>query len=140
MEMQKIIETVCRYFEARLRRETLSLLNETVRNLRIVLQEVLTDHYLTLPLPKAREFRFALSDQLSNICEELRSKHRCSDHDHNHHRYCTREILACFEWAEQIKSEIPDDPITQRVLALDIPILRPFDYGLEKGKLIRNKS
>lgn len=140
MEMQKIVETVCRYFEARLRKEAISLLNETVRNMRIILQGVLTDHYLELPLPKAREFRFALSDQLSSICEDIRNQYPCSTHDENHHRYCVKEILSCFEWAEQIKSEIPDDPITQRVLALDIPILRPFDYGIGKGKPVRRKA
>ena len=139
MEMKKIVDMVCRYFQARLQKETLSILNETVRTLRIALQTILTDHYLALPLSKAREFRYALADQLSNVCEEVRSRHNCSHHDENHHRYCVKEILSCFEWAEQIKAEIPDDIITQRVLALDIPILRPFDYGIGKGQPIKKK-
>lgn len=139
-EMVRIVETVRRYFEVRLQREVISVLNETVRGLRILLQEVLIDHYLALPLLKAKEFRFALGDQLSNVCEELHQNGNSSKEDDHHHRYCTKEILACFEWAEQIKAEIPDDPVTQKVLALDIPILRPFDYGLEKGKPVKRRS
>lgn len=135
MEMRKIVDMVCRYFEARLKKEALSILNETIRSLRVSLQTMLTDHYLALPLPKAREFRYALSDQLLNMCEDIHNQHHCSSQDKNHHHYCVKEILSCFEWAEQIKAEIPDDVITQRVLALDIPILRPFDYGIGKGQL-----
>lgn len=139
-EMVRIVEAVRRYFGVRLQREVISVLNETIRNLRILLQGVLIDHYLVLPLPKAKEFRFALGDQLSNVCEELRQNRNSSKEDDHHHRYCIKEILACFEWAEQIRVEIPDDLVTQKVLALDIPILRPFDYGLEKGKPVKRRT
>lgn len=138
-EMIRVVEAVRRYFEVRLQREMIATLNETIRNLRILLQEILIDHYLVLPLPKAKEFRFALGDQLSNVCEELRQSGNGTKEDDHHHRHCTKEILACFEWAEQIRAEIPDDPVTQKVLALDIPILRPFDYGLEKGKPVKRR-
>lgn len=138
--MIKVTEEVRRYLQARLAKEAITTLNEIIRNLRIVLQQVLIDYFLTLPLPKAREFRFALGDQLHNVCNELKRGGGYSVADQEHHQYCVREILACFEWAEQIKEEIPDDPVTQRILAVDIPILRPFDYGLIKGKPVGRKS
>lgn len=131
-EMMQIGMALRRYFEARLRREALTVLNETIRHLRILLQETVSNHFLLLPLVKAREFRFALGDQLYSICGEL--KKGCSVEDDCHHEYCVKGILACFEWAEQIKEEIPDDPVTQKILAIDIPILRPFDYGFGKKK------
>ena len=140
-EMANIVDGVRRYFEARLRKEAVATLNESIRTLRIVLQQMLTEHFLSLPIPKTREFRFALGDRLSSVCNDVSSSNHCTPEDQVHHRYCVSEILACFEWAEQIKEEIPDDPITQKILVVDIPILRPFDYGLgKKGKPIRFRS
>lgn len=134
-EMLKVVAKVRDYWQARLEGENISALNETIRELRILLQVILTDSFLSLPLPKAKEFRLALGDQLGSLCKELSP--RCASSELNHHHYCTQEILACFEWAEQIKEEIPDDVLTQRVLVIDIPILRPFHYGYPKMKPIR---
>lgn len=138
-EMGRMVDEVRCYLKARLERQAISALNESIRNLRIVVQQLLTDHFLALPLPKAKEFRFALADQLSSVCSELRNHDGCQPEDEEHHRYCIREVLVCFEWAEQIKEEVPDDPITQKILAVDIPILRPFDYGVGKTRSFRKK-
>jgi len=137
-EMSQVVGLVRQYLVSRLQRESMEVLNQIVRNLRILLQEVVTNYFLHLPLPQARQFRAALGDQLMGVCNELHS--RCGREDEEHHRYCVREIMACFEWAEQIKEEIPDDPVTQKILAIDIPILRPFDYGLKKGKVVQKPS
>lgn len=134
-EIVKVVAKVHDYWQARLDGQDVAVLSEIIRELRILLQAVLTDSFLSLPLPRAKEFRFALQDHLSNACNTLGS--RCSKTDMDHHFYCMQEVLTCFEWAEQIKSEIPDDLLTQRVLAVDIPILRPFHYGLAKTKPIK---
>lgn len=136
-EMRRLVDHVRGYWQARIDGEEMSVLSETIRQLRILLQETLTGFFLSFPLPKAREFRAALSDELRNACGDFRNQ--CSDHDHAHHQYCIREIVACFEWAEQIKEEIPEDPLTQRILAVDIPILRPFDYGVSKPRPIKRR-
>ena len=40
--------------------------------------------------------------------------------------YCVSEILTAFEYAMEIKKEFSGDPILQKMLALDIPILQHF--------------
>lgn len=134
-EMQQVVALVHRYFEHRIRKEKLDALSGIIHDLRVLLQQVVTNFFFHLPAEKAHQFRTTLADRLMGVCGSFHN--RCSKEEEHHHRYCVREIMACFEWAEQIKKEIPDDPITQKVLAIDIPILRPFDYGLKKGPVAR---
>ena len=128
-EMQRVVICVRRYLESRLEGAPISVLNELVREMRVQLQNVMTEYFLPLPLEKAHSFRVALEDHLSSLAGELNGHAKCGQEDEAHHSYCTREVLSCFMWAEQIKAEVPDDLVTQKVLAVDIPILRPFDYG-----------
>lgn len=127
-EMSQVVSLVRQYFMGRVRKDSIETLGQVIRDLRVVLQQVVSSYFLHLPLPQGREFRAALADQLMGICSEVYATG--SREDESHHRYCIKEIMVCFEWAEQIKEEIPDDPVTQKILAVDIPILRPFDYGL----------
>lgn len=136
-EMERVVAQVRGYWRSRLNGEEVTALSESIRQLRVLLQETLTGAFLALTLPKAREFRFALSDELTNACNEF--KNQCQPDDHQHHAYCVKEIVACFEWAEQIKAEIPDDILTQRILAVDIPILRPFDYGVSRPRPVKRR-
>ena len=131
-EIKQIVTCVNNYLEARTEKEPMQILNEHIRELRICLQHAITHIVLPLTLDKAREFRLALADQLSTLCDERRGN--VGSGEHHHYDYCLHQIISCFEWTEQIKEEVPDDPITQQILAVDIPILRPFDYGL--GKLV----
>lgn len=135
--MQQLVLSVHHYFQSRLDGEPIPVLNEIIRELRIMLQQVLLDHFLPLPVEKGRQFRVSLADHLSGVCRSFDGKGGA--HDEAHHRYCMQEVLACFEWAEQIKLEVPHDPITQKVLSVDIPILRPFNYGLKIGKIPHKK-
>lgn len=136
-EMQRVVICARRYLESRLNGTPVSILNGLVREMRVQLHKVLTEHFLALTLEKAREFRVALHDHLSSLMGEMNGHRKCSQQDIDHHSYCTQEILACFIWAEQIKAEVPEDLVTQRVLAVDIPILRPFDYGRKGHKSIK---
>lgn len=129
-EMSKIVELFDCYLEARLAEEPIQLLNQYVREMRICLQYAITHLFLPLPLERGRKFRHALSDQLATLCGAKWAK--ASVQERRHQDYCRRQIMSCFELAEQIKEEVPDDPITQQILGVDIPILRPFDYGLGK--------
>lgn len=137
-EMQRVTGLVRRYFICRMQRESINLMSEIIRDLRVSIQHVVTNYFFHLPQEKGRQFQTSLADQLNGICEGFREQ--CGEDDHKHHKYCMREVMACFEWAEQIKAEVPDDPITQKVLAVDIPILRPFDYGLGKAKPVARPS
>lgn len=129
-ELKQILNLFNRYLEDRLNDEPIQILNEHIREMRISLQHAVTHVFLPLPIDKAREFRRAMADRLTTLCDEKRG--RSSSGELQHQGYAVRQIMSCFEWAEQIKEEVPDDPITQQVLAVDIPILRPFDYGLGK--------
>lgn len=134
-EISQLTDLVRHYLQSRLQSAAIEVLNQTIRDLRIQLQQVVTNYFLHLPLPQARAFRSTLTDQLMGVVHELQPQ--CTKGDEDHHYYCVREVVACFEWAEQIKEEIPEDPLTQKILAIDIPILRPFDYGLKKGRVVQ---
>lgn len=128
-DISQIVNLVRRYFQDKLSGEPISALSLVIHDLRIVMQRVITDYYLQLSLAEEKRFRSALADQLVSAVGEV---YAGKETQHKEHRqYCVGEILACFEWAEQIKEEVPDDPITQKILAIDIPILRPFDYGYD---------
>lgn len=128
-DIAQIVGLVKRYFQDKLNKEPISSLSLVVHDLRIVIQRVITDYYLQLSLEEEKRFRGALADQLMSAVGEVYAGNDSKDREHR--QYCVKEILACFEWAEQIKEEIPDDPVTQKILAIDIPILRPFDYGYD---------
>ncbi len=125
-DIAQIVGLVRRYFQDRLTHESIASLSLVIHDLRIVLQRVLIDYYLHLPLDEERRFRGALSDQLIGGINQVYAGRDSEDREHR--QYCLQEILACFEWAEQIKNEVPDDSVTQKILAIDIPILRPFRY------------
>ena len=128
-EMLKVTVLVGRYFDHRLQKQPLQVLNVLVHDLRILLHQMILDHFLPLPLEQAREFRSALVDRLMGVYGQYQPKYnRVEDKEHCH--YLIKQIILSFELAEQIMEEIPHDPITQRILAVDIPILRPFDYGI----------
>jgi len=128
-EIRGVLVLVGKYFDNRLQKQPLQVLNIMVHDLRIALHQMILDHFLPLPLDQAREFRSALVDQLMGVYGQYQSK--CSKaEDKEHCHYLIKQIVLSFELAEQIMEEIPHDPITQRILAVDIPILRPFDYGV----------
>lgn len=131
--MNRVADLMQRYFISRSQQRELDFLNEIIRELRVLVQEVLTERFLPLPLPEARNYRFALADRLYSLCKDINGS--CpSEHEQNHYRYCVQQLMTCFEWAEQIKEEIPDDPVTQKILVVDIPILRPFCYDFKLTK------
>lgn len=134
-DIAQIVGLVRRYFQDRMNHEPIPSLNLMIHDLRIVLQRVVSDYYLHLPLDEERRFRGALSDQLVSGINQLYVGKDSQDKEHR--QYCVREILSCFEWASQIKNEVPDDPVTQKILVVDIPILRPFDYGFNSTTPLR---
>lgn len=102
-------------------------LGEAVRDMRLIIGRLLTDHFLELTLEEGDKFCKALATMLTDRCEQLPEEKQVKE---EYCRYCVGEILTVFEFAMEIKKEFSDDPILQKILALDIPILRPFDYGL----------
>lgn len=128
--MTQAINRLCvsleNYFMERHRKEPMHELSGLVRDVRILIQQILIDTFLPLSLDQAKDFRGILTDQLHGLCGSLRDS---VPSDEKHHLYCVQGIISCFKTAEKIKEEIPDDFYTQRILIMDIPILRPFDYG-----------
>ncbi len=102
-------------------------LNEAVRDMRLIIGRILIDHFLGLTLEEGDKFCKALATMLADRCEELPEE---KEIEGEYCQYCMGEVLTVFEYAMEIKKEFADDPILQKMLALDIPILRPFDYGL----------
>lgn len=126
-EIQEVRRQVRHFLEERHRRRDVTHLNTMIRNLRISVQGLLLNYFIHMGLEESERFCNAFHDQLLGACGEAK------DADHEYHQYYVQAIMTTFEWAHQIKSEIHDDPVTQRVLIIDIPILRPFDYGLKKS-------
>ena len=101
-------------------------LGETVASLRTILGRLVADHFLKLDAEREPHFCATLSAMLSERAATLPS----SDTDRSHVDYVIEEILTAFEWAQEIKAEFPHDPVMQRIVSFDVPILRPFDYDL----------
>lgn len=106
-------------------------LGESVRDLRLIVGRLLADHFMALPAKEEAKFCSALAAMLADRAASLPLDH---EGDTEYIDYCIGEILTGFEYAQEIKAAYPDDSVLQKILALDIPILRPFDYGL-KGRL-----
>lgn len=106
-------------------------LGESVKDMRLIVGRLLVDHFLGLPPKQEEKFCAALAAMLADRAESLPAER---GDDGEYCRYCIGEILTAFEYAQEIKAAYPGDRVLQKILALDIPILRPFDYGL-RGKL-----
>ncbi len=124
------------YLDERAFNKPIEILADSVRDLRIIVQQLLLEHFLRLGGAEAERFIKALAVVLAKRSAKVPVENR---EDKKYMQYCIGEVLTAFEWAQEIKKEYPDDPSTQRILALDIPVLRPFDYGL-KSKIRLVKS
>jgi hypothetical protein len=110
-------------------------LGESVHDMRLIIGRLLADHFLGLSAEEETRFCSALALMLADRCQALPVE---GEEDRRYCDYCIAEILTCFEQAQEIKAAYPDDPVFQKILALDIPILRPFDYGLrDKLRLVK---
>lgn len=105
----------------------IEVLADSVRDLRILIQQLLLEHFLVIPKAKEEKFIKAMATALAKRSNRVPLE---TKQDKKYVDYCVGELITPFEWAEEIKREFPDDYPTQRILALDIPMLRPFDYGL----------
>jgi len=104
-------------------------LAEAVRDLRIIIQRLLLEYVMKLTPAKAEKFASTLAVVLAKRSDSIPAQSR---EDKKYAKYCIGEIITAFEWSVEIKREFPRDAEAQRILALDIPVLRPFDYGLRK--------
>ena len=102
-------------------------LSESVRDMRLILGRLLVDHFLGLTDDEGERFTTSLAEMLADCCEGIPDR---DDDDEEYCNYCIEEMITPFEYAREIKREFSDDPVLQKMLSLDIPILRPFDYGL----------
>jgi hypothetical protein len=113
-------------------------LGEIVRDMRIIIGRLLMDHFMSLSDADGEKFTGALAEMLADCCESQKAR---GDPDDEYSAYCVGEILTTFEYAREIKKEFADDMVLQKMLALDIPILRPFDYGLRgRFKVLESKK
>jgi hypothetical protein len=126
-ELKNLLEMFEFFLTQRQLRKSINTLGEAIRDLRIIIQRLLTDHFLALPEEDETQFCSSLAALLAERSTRLPA---VSDPDRKYFDYLIGEILTCFEWAQEIKAEFPNDPAIQKLLAIDIPLLRPFDYGL----------
>ncbi len=129
-DLLQFTDLVRHFLKTRQQKDDVDALSEIIREVRIVTQGLIVNHFLPMNLDEASQFCAAVADQLLGIGGEIPKE------DAHYHRYCVNSLMTSFEWAHQIKTELQDDPVTQRVLVVDIPILRPFDYGLPRGRPI----
>ena len=126
-EVYNLLEMFEYFLMERALGKPIEVLADSVRDLRIIIQQLLLERYLYLPFKDTERFMKALAAVLAKRATRVPLEGR---EDKKYIDYCIGEIITCFEWAQEIKKEFPEDEVTQRILALDIPVLRPFDYGL----------
>lgn len=105
----------------------IKILSEAIADLRIIIGRLITDHFLDLPSIREADFCATLADLLSERAERIPL---ASEAEAEYIAYCIGEILTSFEWAQEVKIQFSYDPVMRRILAVDIPVLRPFDYGI----------
>lgn len=126
-EIKNLLEMFEFYLVERQLDKPIEELASAVRDLRIIIQRLLIHHFLKFEAKEEAKFCTSLASMLAERCEKVP---KMNDSDVKYFDYCIGEILVCFEWAQEIKSEFPNDFVAQEALALDIPLLRPFDYGI----------
>jgi|GEM_PF-1602960 len=137
-EVKNLITMFEFYVSQRAKGKPIETLAESVRDMRLIIGRLLIDHFLGLSNEEGQKFTAALAEMLADCCEVLPDLKR---QDEDYYNYCIEEILTPFEYAKEIKSEFADDPVLTKMLALDIPILRPFDYGLRGSfKVLRPRK
>jgi hypothetical protein len=110
-------------------------LAEAVRDLRIIIQRLLLEYVMKLAPARADKFATTLAVVLARRADGIPAQSR---EDRKYAKYCIGEMITAFEWSVEIKKQFPRDAEAQRILALDIPVLRPFDYGLRtKIRLVK---
>lgn len=130
-EVRNLLEMFEFFLTERQLGKPIDALGESVKDMRLIVGRLLVDHFLGLSTSQEEKFCAALAAMLADRAEALPLE-RGDDREYG--KYCIGEILTVFEYAQEIKAAYPGDRILQKILALDIPILRPFDYGL-RGKL-----
>lgn len=126
-QVYNLLEMFEFYLDERHLRKPIEILADSVRDLRIIVQQMLMEHFIDLSKADGERFIKALAAILAKRSRRVPQE---SKEDRRYINYSIGEIITAFEWAEEIKKEFPDDPSTQKILAMDIPVLRPFDYGL----------
>ncbi|MFH1874578.1 MAG: hypothetical protein ABH859_05260 [Pseudomonadota bacterium] len=126
-EVKNLMEMFEFYLLERQLDKPIEALGIALRDIRIIMQRILLHHFIHLPPEEESRFCIALAKMLANRCTKLPN---VTEADRQYFDYCISEILGCFEWAQEIKAEYHEDKIVQETFMLDIPLLRPFDYGL----------
>ena len=130
-EVKNLITMFDFYMAQRELGKQIEILAESVRDMRIILGRLMMDHFMGLDEEESERFAKALAEMLADSCAQIEAK---DETDEEYCRYCIEEMLTPFEYAREIKREFADDAVMQKMLVLDIPILRPFDYGM-RGSL-----
>ena len=122
-EVRNLLEMYEFYLVERNLKKPIEQLTEIVRDLRIIIQRLL-NFYLDLSTSDEELFAKALAYDLTEKGKSLTP-------DEEYIMYFVEQTLVPFEWATEIKSAYADSLEMQKMLAADIPILRPFDYGFQ---------
>ena len=133
-EVKNILEVFEFYLVERNLKKPIDKLADVIRDMRIIEQRLL-HFFMKLDTTDEELFTNALASDLAERAESVQS-----DSDEEYVKYCIEQILVPFEWAEEIKLAYADSPEMQKMLAADIPILRPFDYGLQGKMAVLRKS
>lgn len=137
-EIKNLLDIFEFYLTERALGRPIDSLGESIRDMRHILERLLIDHFMKLPSKEEEKFlktlATLLADRSTNVPAEEKGDEEYID-------YCIGEILTVFETAGDIKERYSSDSILQKMLALDIPILRPFDYGTRNNlKLVKPKK
>lgn len=130
-EVKNLLEMFEFYLSERELGKSIEELSQSVKDMRLIISRTLIDQFLSLDTEEEDKFCKVLAQMLADRAAEIPDD---GEADRDYFSYCIGEILVSFEYAREIKEAYADDPVFQKMLALDIPILRPFDYGL-KGRL-----
>lgn len=136
-EIESLMELFEYYLTERKLSRPIETLQEIIRDLRVIVGRILTSHFIHLSLHDEDVFCRELASLLAKKGVSIKFQ---DETDEKHCNYLIKEILTSFEWAQEIKKELPDDAVMQEVLVIDIPVLRPFNYAIKNKQNVVEKK
>jgi len=130
-EVQNLLEMFEFFLTERSLDRPVALLGEVIGDVRVIIGRLLSNHFLNFSPEQEAHFCAALATLLTDRAWKLPLT---TEQDADYIDYFVSEILLAFEWAQEVKAEYSHDPNMKKMVAEDIPVLRPFDYGL-KGRM-----
>lgn len=135
-ELERLGSLLSYLITLRENKKSVTVLHQTIQDLRRVIQNIITRYYL--PLSKTNESQF-IGEIIDFMCE-IRNDFIEENFDQEFYDYCIGKIIYSFEKVVKIKQWTSRGPAQIELLS-SLPILEKFDFKLKPFiRLMKNQE